>query len=118
MILIHRTLEFFLYPPGNLLIFTLLGLAFYRFPHVKWGLIGLGITQLIIFSLPIVSNQLMASLESQHPPQEKLWETQQADAIVVLGASRNDRAVEFGGVTVGTAEIERLRYADSLPRHP
>ena len=116
MILIHRTIEFLLYPPGNLLVLTLLALLFYRYPSIKYGLIGFGICQLIFFSLPIVSNKLMASLESQYPPQEKLWETQQADAIVVLGASRNDRAVEFGGVTVGTAEMERLRYAALLHR--
>ena len=98
------------------MVLTLLALVFYRYPTIKYGLIGLGICQLILFSLPIVSNKLMASLESQYPPQEKLWETQRADAIVVLGASRNDRAVEFGGVTVGTAEIERLRYAALLHR--
>ncbi|MGB1310360.1 MAG: YdcF family protein [Leucothrix sp.] len=116
MILIHRTLEFFLYPPGNVLLFALLGLAFYRYPVIKYGLIGFGIAQLIFFSLPVVSNALMASLESQYPPTATLWATQRADAIVVLGASRNDRAVEFGGVTVGTAEIERLRYAALLHR--
>jgi len=116
LILIHRTIEFLIYPPGNLLLFSLLGLMFYRYPSIKSGLIALGICQLIFFSLPIVSNKLMHSLESQYPPQDKLWETQQADAIVVLGASRNDRAIEFGGVTVGTAEIERLRYAALLHR--
>ena len=116
MILIHRTIEFLIYPPGNLVLFTLLGLAFYRYPLIKNGFITLGIVQLIFFSLPIVSNQLMASLESQYPPQAKLWEVEQADAIVVLGASRNDRAAEFGGVTVGTAEMERLRYAALLHR--
>ena len=116
MILIHRTIEFLIYPPGNLLVFTLLGLAFYRYPIIKVGLIGLGICQLILFSLPLVSNKIIDSLESQYPPQEKLWETQSADAIVVLGASRNDRAIEFGGVTVGTAELERLRYAALLHR--
>ena len=116
LILIHRTIEFFLYPPGNLLIFMLLGFAFYRYPMIKNTLIILGVAQLIFFSLPIVSNKLMASLESQYPPQATLWETQQADAIVVLGASRNDRAIEFGGVTVGTAELERLRYAALLHR--
>ena len=116
LVLIHRTIEFLLYPPGNLLILTVLGLAFYRYPIIKYGLIGLGIFQLIVFSLPVVSNQLMDSLESQYPPQDKLWEIQPADAIIVLGASRNDRAVEYGGVTVGAAELERLRYAALLHR--
>ena len=116
MILIHRTIEFLVYPPGNLLIISLLALAFYRYPTIKYGLLIFGICQLTLFSLPVVSNKLMASLESQYPPQAKLWETQKADAIVVLGASRNDKAIEFGGVTVGSAEMERLRYAALLHR--
>ena len=116
MILLHRTIEFLLYPPGNLLLFLLLGLFFYKRPKIRFWLMSIGIAQLLLFSLPIVSNALMASLENQYPPQKTLWKQQTAQAIVVLGGGRNDRAVEYGGITVSNAEMERLRYAALLHR--
>ena len=116
MILIHRTLEFLAYPPGNLLAFIILALLFSRFPMIKLSILAIGVAQILILSLPVVTNHLLASLENQYPPKAELWKSVQADAIVVLGASRNDRAIEFGGVTVGTAELERLRYAALLHR--
>ena len=116
MILVHRTIEFLLYPPGNLLLFLLLGLFFYKRPKIRFWLMSIGIVQLLLFSLPIVSNALMASLENQYPPQNTLWKQQTAQAIVVLGGGRNDRAVEYGGITIGSVEMERLRYAALLHR--
>lgn len=116
MILLHRTIEFLLYPPGNLLLFLLLGLIFYQKRQVRIWLLSLGLFQLLLFSLPIVANSLISSLESQYPPQHKIWHDQSAEAIVVLGGGRNDRAIEYGGITVSNAEMERLRYAALLHR--
>ncbi|RVU84016.1 YdcF family protein [Leucothrix sargassi] len=114
MILIHRTIEFLIYPPGNLLIFFLIGVLFFRRSRFKPLLWFFAIAQVILFSTPIVSNALLHALENQYPPQAQLWKKQQADAIVVLGGGRNDRAVEYGGITVSNAEMERLRYAAYL----
>ncbi|PWQ98623.1 YdcF family protein [Leucothrix pacifica] len=116
MILLHRTIEFLLYPPGNLLLFLLLGLLFYKYRKIRITLAFVAVTQLLLFSLPVVSNALMASLENQYPPQKTLWKQQTAQAIVVLGGGRNDRAIEYGGITVSSAEMDRLRYAALLHR--
>ena len=116
MILLHRTIEFLIYPPGNLLLFFLIGILFFRRSILKPYLWFVAIAQLLLFSTPFVSNGLMHSLESQYPPQAKLWEKQPAEAIVVLGGGRNDRATEYGGITVSNAEMERLRYAALLHR--
>ena len=117
MILLHRSIEFLLYPPGNLLLFLVLGLIFFRFPRIQRGLAIIAACQLLLLSLPVVSNGLMRSLESQYPPQAELWKAQSPDAIVVLGGGRNDKAQEYGGITVSNAEMERLRYAAMLHRH-
>ncbi|PID46986.1 MAG: hypothetical protein CSB47_01240 [Proteobacteria bacterium] len=116
MILLHRTIEFLLYPPGNLLLFLLLGLLLYKHPKVRFWLAGIAVAQLLLLSLPVVSNALLVALEQQYPPQKALWEHSSAEAIVVLGGGRNDKATEYGGVTVSSAEMERLRYAAFLHR--
>ncbi len=116
MILLHRTIEFLLYPPGNLLLLLVLGLLFYKYRKIRITLAFVAVTQLLLFSLPVVSNALMASLENQYPPQKTLWKQQTAQAIVVLGGGRNDRAIEYGGITVSSAEMDRLRYAALLHR--
>jgi uncharacterized SAM-binding protein YcdF (DUF218 family) len=116
MILLHRTIEFLIYPPGNLLLFFIVGILFFRRSRLKPYLWFVAIAQLLLFSTPFVSNGLMNSLESQYPPQAQLWKSQKAEAIVVLGGGRNDRAVEYGGITVSNAEMERLRYAALLHR--
>lgn len=113
-VLFKRVIELFIYPPGNLLGFVLLALVFRRKARL---ILSVGIFQLLLFSLPIVSESLIHSLESQHPPQAKLWEKQAIpEAIVVLGGGRNQRAWEYGGESVSIAELERLRYAATLHR--
>lgn len=116
MILVHRTIEFLLYPPGNLLLFLLLALLFYKYKTIKRSLAILAVAQLLFLSLPVVANALIGALERQYPPQAELWKQSSAEAIVVLGGGRNDRAMEYGGITVSNAEMERLRYAAVLHR--
>jgi uncharacterized SAM-binding protein YcdF (DUF218 family) len=121
MVLFHRTLELLLYPPGNLLWFLLpaVWLSIFRKGHklkaVVWILV-FGIVQVLIFSLPIVSDTLLGSLENRFPPQKRLWESKLPQAIVVLGGGRNEVAIEYGGINSGFAELERLQYAAHLHR--
>lgn len=104
----------FLYPPGNLLFFLILAL-FFRKKRVL--ILTIAVLQIVIFSMPIVSNTLLDTLEKQAPPKAELWKTDPLpQAIVVLGGGRNNNAVEYGGETGSMSEIERLRYAALLHR--
>jgi uncharacterized SAM-binding protein YcdF (DUF218 family) len=113
-VLLKRVVEMFLYPPGNLLFFLILAL-FFRKKRVL--ILTIAVLQIVIFSMPIVSNTLLDTLEKQAPPKAELWKTDPLpQAIVVLGGGRNNNAVEYGGETGSMSEIERLRYAALLYR--
>lgn len=114
-VVIARTLEFLLVPPGNLLLFLILGLILQKWRGWMLVILIIGIAQALILSIPVVANQLLGSLEKKYPPQADLWLTQpQAQAIVVLGAGRNQEAAEYGGTISGNTEMERLSYAAYL----
>lgn len=114
---LSRTLEFLLFPPGNLLVFLLLALLLYRWRGVMLAILVVGILQGAAFSLPVVAEKLMGGLERQYPPVPNLWLQQPLpEAIVVLGAGRNPEAVEYEGRMSASVELERLNYAAFLHR--
>ena len=114
-IVISRTLEFLLLPPGNLVPFLLLAIALYKWRGWMLAVLLLGVVQAIFFSLPVVADKLLGSLEKQYPPKAELWlKLPQPQAIVVLGAEQNPQAVEYGGSISGSTEMERLNYAAFL----
>jgi len=116
--LIHRTIELLLYPPGNLVLFVLLIFILQRYKTLTKVILGIAILQMLLFSLPVVSSRLMLTLENIHPPQSEIWLKQQLpEAIVVLGGGRNDEAYEYGGISPSSDELERLRYAAYLHNH-
>ncbi|MEZ5480562.1 MAG: YdcF family protein [Thiolinea sp.] len=115
--LLNRTLEFLLFPPGNLLWLLLLALLWRKRPVLLNTLLLCGLLMVLVFSLPVVSNALLGSLENQYPPQYQRWEQDsRPQAIVVLGAGRNRQVPEYGGETTSLIGTERLRYAALLHR--
>lgn len=113
-VLLKRVIELFIYPPGNLFGFLFLALIF---RHKAKLILSIGVLQLLLFSMPVVSERLMHSLESQYPAKADLWEQGSLpEAIVVLGGGRNLGAWEYGGESVSMTELERLRYAATLHR--
>lgn len=117
MVLLTRTIEFLLLPPANLLLFFLLAWLFRKRKRLAIGLLGFSVTQLLILSLPITADALMQSLTKQHPVQAQLWKQDTLpQAIVVLGAGRNQNAPDYGGETTSLMGVERLRYAAHLHR--
>lgn len=114
---LSRTLEFLLFPPGNLLVFLLLAVLLYRWRGAMLAVLVIGILQAIIFSLPVVAERLMGGLERQYPPRPELWlQPPLPEAIVVLGSGRNPEAVEYSGKMSASIELERLNYAAFLHR--
>lgn len=104
-----------LLPPLSLIILLAAGLLlFRRRPRLAMSLILLSTTALFALSTPWVSGALLKTLEISalaNPDQ-----LQTAAAIVVLGGGRRLAAAEYGGDTLNSISLERLRYAAFLHR--
>ncbi|MES2408332.1 MAG: YdcF family protein [Pseudomonadota bacterium] len=104
-----------LLPPLN---FILLGFAGFillrRQPTLARTLILMSLAFLAILSMPAVGNRLLGQLEPY--PALNPAHLPQADAIVILGAGTYFDAPEYGGDTVDSMELERLRYGARLAR--
>lgn len=102
-----------LLPPLNLLLLGGLGLHLQRRrrPMGRWLLL-LSLGGLLLLSTPFVSGYLLG-LVSTPPLVPKGGE---ADAIVILGGGLKDKEVEYGGDTLGSYTIERVRYGAWLAR--
>jgi uncharacterized SAM-binding protein YcdF (DUF218 family) len=113
--LLTNFLAAFLLPPLNFLILGIAGLVLLKHrPRMGKGLIGLALALTWIFSLRVVSDPLLALLEQDaHTPVEKL---RGAQAIVVLSGGPYFGAPEFGGDTVNTPTLQRVRLAAKLQR--
>lgn len=102
-------------PPVSLLILSAIGITLIESPFALIGyFLGYGaLVVLFLLSLPIVANNLLHRLEkipispSEHP---------NFQAIVVLGAGKIDNAPEYGGSTVNSLTLQRLKYAVFLKR--
>jgi uncharacterized SAM-binding protein YcdF (DUF218 family) len=103
-----------LLPPGGLILLALIALALAR-SHAKAGTgIGLfALMSLLLLSTPIVSRNLLRTLEDTYADPTK---ERGAGAIVVLGGGSYVDAPEYGTDTVSDATLERLRYAANLHR--
>lgn len=104
-----------LLPPLLLVIvlFTAL-IVRHRRPVLSLSLILVATLALLVLSTPWVGGVLLKSLEIAPPiPPAALARSQ---AIVVLGGGRRLDAPEYGGDTLNSLSLERLRYAARLAR--
>lgn len=102
-------------PPTGPLLIALAGLAVAgRYPR-RGRLIALaGVVLLILLSLPAVAALLIRSLDTT-PPFVAARATG-AEAIVILGGGVRDYAPEYGGATLSTLSMQRVRYGAKLAR--
>jgi uncharacterized SAM-binding protein YcdF (DUF218 family) len=110
-----RLLEALLLPPGGLLLLGLLGLLLVRTRFGR-GLIALSLLPLLLLSLPVTSDLLYLTLESEPVLTTQRLTDEQPQAIVVLGGGRDLDAPEYAGDTVTPRALARLRYAAKLSR--
>lgn len=104
-----------LMPPLGLLLLAALGLLMAR----RWRRLGLGITALSVaglwlLSTPMVGSNLLALVEPRQTPDVNVLKN--AQAVVVLGGGTYFDAPEYGGDTVGSVTLERLRWGARLHR--
>lgn len=117
MFLLKKTLSALLLPPTGPLLAAMIGLLLIRFrPRFGRFLVAAGAGSLLLMSLPLVSQQLMAPLEDMPPASSEALTN--AQAIVIAGGGSYRNAPEFGGLdTVSSSGLERIRYGAVLARH-
>jgi len=104
-----------LLPPLNLLLTAIIGLLLWRKrPRLARTMLAGSFILLWLLSTPFLSGYLLHSLEGA--PLTLHENTAPANAIVVLGGGTNIDAPEYGGDTVGSATLQRVRYAAKLYR--
>lgn len=103
-----------LLPPTLLVLLALVGvLAPRRWRAAGRALAVAALLLLLAASLPAVALALLRTLE---PPPLTPAAARGAQAIVILGGGRNRGAIEWGGVTVSSFTLQRLRYGAHLAR--
>lgn len=114
-ILITRSIENLIFPPGSVIILLIVALLLTR-RHWRAAATAtaLALLGLYVLSLPLTAGWLMQSLEVYPALQPQNIKGSPAQAIVVLGSGRYAGAPEYGGDTVSTGGLERLRYAVHL----
>ena len=117
-IVLIKVITALILPPGSLLIGLLLALCLWRSrPRVAAILVAAATLALYLASMPLVAGRLAAALEGGYPAVDaSAVAAFGAEAIVVLGGGRRLYAPEFGGPTVSTLALARVRYAARLQR--
>lgn len=120
MFLLKKLLTAVLLPPTGPVLLALFGLWLARTARSqRWRnggarLAMVSLFSLLVLSLPVVGNALLASLES-HPPITPA-QLRRVQAIVILSGGSYFGAPEFGGDTVSNVTLERVRYGAKLAR--
>lgn len=114
---VTNVLKSLVFPPGGILLLLLLGLLLLkRKENLAKFLLWFGLIAGYAFSTPLVSGVLLQSLQVYPALTENDLRNTQAGAIVVLSAGRDKNASEYGGDTVGTKSLLRVRYGARLHR--
>jgi uncharacterized SAM-binding protein YcdF (DUF218 family) len=114
-VMLYTVIKSLIMPPGGLILLLLIGFFLVR------GVLGrvfllVAITVLALMSLPTVAARLMTGLEPFPALGPDALAQTRADGILILGAGRYSWAPEYGGDTVGTKSMDRLRYGAFLHR--
>ena len=109
--------ESLLFPPGLVVLIAVIGLLLLRGrPRAGAWTIGGAITLLYVLSLPVTAAAVMGLLQTYPALTRDVIAHSGAQAIVVLAGGRYERAPEYGGDTISSLTLERLRYGVHLQR--
>lgn len=108
-----NTLVAWLLPPGVLIMVMAGGLALRRRrPRLATALLSGGLAALYALSMPLFADALLHALEGE----SQAANGNGAAAIIVLGGGKSHAAMEYGGDTIRSPTLVRLRYAAHLHR--
>lgn len=112
--LLKKTLTPLVLPPTSLLLCILLGLILLRrWPRLGRAACWTGVLVLLTLSLPPTAELLVRSIAVDSAVGSEA--ARSAQAIVILGGGAT-AAPEYGGASVSTATLERVRYGAKLAR--
>lgn len=116
-LLITKIVAALILPPSGNFLLALAGLALWRRMRLLATLLlATSIVTLVVFSTPTVGNALYTSLETFPARFPATPVGDEVGAIVVLAGGRSSNAPEYGGETVSSQSLVRLRYAAHLHR--
>lgn len=102
-------------PPTGLLLLAAVGLAVgRRYPRMGRALAAVGVAGLLALSIPVVAEFLVGFVDTSVPFELEAART--AKAVVILGGGRRRDAPEYGGDTMATLTLERVRYGARVAR--
>ena len=115
LIIVHRLLQSFIFPPLNAMLIIFLGILLLRFyKKIAITLLTLGLLFLYIQSTPLMAYYFTKTIELAPLDEIKL---ESAQAIVVLGGGVNGNSYEYQqGVSAKVATLIRLNYAAYLAK--
>jgi uncharacterized SAM-binding protein YcdF (DUF218 family) len=112
---IKQLVKMLVLPPAGPLIVALTGVVISRWRPKLGGMVTMGsVVALTLLAMPAVAGWLVRCLDST-PPLD-VAQAANAQAIVVLGGGLRHYAPEYGGRTLGTLTLERVRYCARLAR--
>lgn len=115
LLFLKRAVSALILPPAGPILLALFGLLLaQRFPRLGRRIFWLGIFGFFLLATPFTAGVLSRHLEDIRPPAPAA--VKQAQAIVILGGSSYHGAPEYGGDSVGSATLQRLRYGARLAR--
>jgi uncharacterized SAM-binding protein YcdF (DUF218 family) len=103
-----------LLPPTSLLLLALAGIWIAaRRRALGLALTAAAVMLLLILSTAVVAERLVSTLE---PPAATAEQLRRGQAIVILAGGRTRAAAEWGGETVSSFTLQRVRYGAFLAR--
>ncbi len=112
---VKAVLKSLVLPPTGPLLLALLGLAVRRrSPRLGAGLAWTGVLSLLALSIPAVAALLIKCLDVPGPFDSS--RAADAQAIVILAGGARHDAPEYGGDTLNTLTLERVRYGARIAR--
>jgi uncharacterized SAM-binding protein YcdF (DUF218 family) len=112
---VKAVLKALILPPTGSLLLALAGLAVRRrLPRIGAGLAWTGVLSLLALSIPAISVLLLKPLDLPGPFDRA--QAADAQAIVILGGGTRRDAPDYGGDTLATLTLERVRYGARVAR--
>lgn len=112
---IKAVLKALVLPPAGPLLVAALGLALIRrAPRFGRALAAAGVAALLALSLPAVAEFLVGLVDTSSPFDPEAAKS--AKAVVILGGGVRLNAPEYGGDTLATLTLERVRYGARVAR--
>ena len=112
---IKAVLKALVLPPTGPLLVAAVGVALMRrAPRLGRALAAAGVAVLLVLSMPAVAEFLVGLVDTSTPFDSEAAKS--AKAVVILGGGIRHNAPEYGGDTLATLTLERVRYGARVAR--